>query len=473
MFKTQSRIQVLYIIADLIFIAMVFFMPYLIKFNYEAVKNANFKYLCFPNFPKYLVIFTFWAVLTVASLMRRGLYSTNRSITIPKEISSVLIALTYTTILPITIIFLAQYRFFSRSVFVANFVLLCLFLTLWRVIKRQILRVLVKKGFNNFNVLIIGGGEIARMVLEEIKAHPFLGLRVLGVIDNSQKDNQTDSPFLGELRDFARVCNKYFIDEVFITKNLAEDMLSNIFETGRSMLSAIRIVPPDFHMAMANIYTSYLGYIPFLTYKERTVSVSLLMTKRIFDFVVSFFLLIVLLPFFIVVAIIIKLDSSGSIFYVQKRMGLKGKVFNFYKLRSMYSDADEIKSSLFEKNESKGNIIFKIRNDPRITPFGSFLRRYSLDEFPQLINVLKGDMGLIGPRPFPVEESQKFEHSHLPRLTVRPGITGLAQIKGRSDLSAYHWIKWDLWYVNNLSLALDFMILWKTIPVVLKGKGAY
>jgi len=139
----------------------------------------------------------------------------------------------------------------------------------------------------------------------------------------------------------------------------------------------------------------------------------------------------------------------------------------------MIKEADELKSNLMDKNESRGNIIFKIRQDPRITNIGRFLRRYSLDELPQIFNVLKGDMSFIGPRPFPVEESQKLESNHMERLIIRPGITGLAQIRGRSDLSFYRWAKWDLWYINNWSLMLDLKILWWTGPVVLRGRGAY
>jgi lipopolysaccharide/colanic/teichoic acid biosynthesis glycosyltransferase len=166
------------------------------------------------------------------------------------------------------------------------------------------------------------------------------------------------------------------------------------------------------------------------------------------------------------------LESFGPVLYVSKRSGRKGVIFNFYKFRSMVENADNFKNVLKDKSEVKGPI-FKIRKDPRLTRVGSFLRKYSLDELPQLINVFKGDMSLVGPRPFPVEESQQIEYKHIPRLNIKPGITGLAQIKGRSDLSFSHWMRWDNWYLHNWSLGLDIKILLWTIPVVLKGKGAY
>ena len=146
--------------------------------------------------------------------------------------------------------------------------------------------------------------------------------------------------------------------------------------------------------------------------------------------------------------------------------------FDFYKFRSMVKDADEHKETLRKKSEVDGPI-FKIRNDPRLTTVGKILRRYSLDELPQLFNVIKGDMSLVGPRPFPIEESENFENKHIPRLNIRPGMTGLAQVKGRSDLKFDNCIRWDMWYIANWSLWLDLKILLWTIPAVLKGKGAY
>jgi len=159
-------------------------------------------------------------------------------------------------------------------------------------------------------------------------------------------------------------------------------------------------------------------------------------------------------------------------FYISKRSGKKGRIFNMYKFRSMIKNAENLRDALSCKSEVEGPI-FKIRRDPRLTRVGKILRKYSLDELPQLFNVLKGDMGLVGPRPFPVEESSKIEYKHIPRLNVRPGLTGLAQVKGRSNLKFNQWMRWDVWYVENWSLGLDARIILWTIPAVLRGKGAY
>ena len=182
--------------------------------------------------------------------------------------------------------------------------------------------------------------------------------------------------------------------------------------------------------------------------------------------------LVLFSPFFAIIAILIKLDSQGPVFYVSKRCGEKGRIFNFYKFRSMVKRAETYKDALRYKSEVEGPI-FKIKKDPRITRVGRYLRKYSLDELPQLINVIKGDMSLVGPRPFPVEESERIENKYISRLNIKPGITGLAQINGRSNLSFRHWARWDIWYINNWSLGLDLKILWLTMPAVLKTKGAY
>ena len=152
---------------------------------------------------------------------------------------------------------------------------------------------------------------------------------------------------------------------------------------------------------------------------------------------------------------------------------MKGINFNFYKFRSMVENADELKDKLLEQNEVRDKVMFKIKDDPRMTKLGKFLRRYSLDELPQLFNVLIGNMSLVGPRPPLLDEVEKYGCNHIDRLSIKPGITGLSQIRGRSDLSFSRWVRWDLWYVNNWSFGLDLKILWETIPVVLKGKGAY
>ncbi len=200
-----------------------------------------------------------------------------------------------------------------------------------------------------------------------------------------------------------------------------------------------------------------------ITYRKR---------KRILDIVGSAALLIVLFPLMLVMGILIKLTSRGSVFYKSPRVGLCGKTFPFYKFRSMYVDADKRKDALLEQNEREGPI-FKMRNDPRVTPIGRFMRKYSIDELPQLINVFVGHMSLVGPRPPLPREVEEYDEYMAERLSVRPGLTCYWQIMGRSDLTFEEWMELDHRYLNEMSVWVDLKILLKTPLAVLRGDGAY
>lgn len=197
------------------------------------------------------------------------------------------------------------------------------------------------------------------------------------------------------------------------------------------------------------------------------------LNKRIFDILASLILLVFLSLPMLAIAILIKLDSPGTIFYKQTRVGLKGKYFKVWKFRTMVKNASQLQKQLEAKNEISGGVLFKIKDDPRITKVGKILRRYSLDELPQLFNVLRGEMSLVGPRPLPIRDVEKFEPEHYFRHEVLPGITGLWQVSGRSDTDSENLFNLDFEYIQNWSLDLDFKILWRTVGVVLNSKGAY
>ncbi|MDI3503996.1 MAG: hypothetical protein PWP64_932 [Candidatus Cloacimonadota bacterium] len=195
--------------------------------------------------------------------------------------------------------------------------------------------------------------------------------------------------------------------------------------------------------------------------------------KTTFDILGSFILLIFFSPLFLVTAILIYITDPGPVFYVANRVGLNGAHFGFIKFRSMYVNAEQRKEQLLTQNESEDGVIFKMKNDPRITPVGRFLRRFSIDELPQLINVLKGDMSLVGPRPPLPEEVQQYTLQQRKRLHVKPGITCLWQIKGRSEIPFQQQVQLDLQYIRSQGIFKDLIILLKTIPAVITGKGAY
>jgi exopolysaccharide biosynthesis polyprenyl glycosylphosphotransferase len=217
-----------------------------------------------------------------------------------------------------------------------------------------------------------------------------------------------------------------------------------------------------------------IGQVPCLTIPAPILAGSDFWLKRYFDLICAAILLLVLSPVYLVVAVLIKLDSPGPVFFKQNRIGLHGQQFKIWKFRTMIVNAEKVQASLEAKNEIKDGVLFKLKDDPRITRIGKFLRLYSLDELPQLFNVLLGEMSLVGPRPLPIRDVEKFKTKHFIRQEVLPGITGLWQVSGRSDIDNFEdGVKLDISYIENWSFWLDLEILVKTVGVVLQKSGAY
>ncbi len=234
----------------------------------------------------------------------------------------------------------------------------------------------------------------------------------------------------------------------------------------------VRILADFFHNNLAKSSTDSFEGTPVVTLYTGTMDNGALLIKRIMDIILSSILLVLLFPLFLITMLAIKADSSGSAFFVQERLGFNKRRFNLYKFRTMVQDAEKLQENL-EKDNETGGPNFKIANDPRITKIGTFLRKSSIDELPQLLNVLKGDMSLVGPRPLPVRDYNEFDQRWFNRrFSVRPGITCLWQVRGRSDIPFVEWIKLDLNYIDHWSLGLDFKLLLQTIPAVLKASGA-
>jgi exopolysaccharide biosynthesis polyprenyl glycosylphosphotransferase len=472
MIKPSRKIYPAYFLVDSVIILFAFYTSYYFRYN-SLVNFCNFQQIQPPYLQEHLFIFTIWFILIMVAFKRRGLYATDRGLIIPKEIFRVVISILYTGIFVGAIVFFAKFKFFSRQVFFSSFFSLCFLLSGWRAIKKIILRKLIAKGFHNFNVVIAGAGKMGRFVLSQIRQNPWWGFKVVGFLDDYKDEPVDNVPVLGKLTDLANIAKRHFIEELIITIPSERENVSRLINFARDKRIGVRILPDSFFAPLPKLSVDYLGLIPVLTYKERKPHPAGLALKRLFDFVLSLVLLIILLPLLLTIAVLIKATSRGPVFHIQERVGFKGKHFNFYKFRSMVKDAELLKTNLADKNEVKDGIIFKIKKDPRITKIGRFLRLYSLDELPQLLNVLKGDMSLVGPRPPTPDEVSCYNHSQMQRLSLRPGITGMSQVRGRSDLTFRRWVKWDLWYINNWSFGLDLLILLWTIPAVSKRKGAY
>jgi exopolysaccharide biosynthesis polyprenyl glycosylphosphotransferase len=464
MHNLNKRIRFVYFFVDLALISFSFFLVFRLNFDLVPRNPVDIRL--------YLSTYIFWGIALIFFLHNAQLYYTNRFISILREWLSTARCVLLASILTVLFIFILKINIFSRTVFIESSMFLLLALSIWRAIKRVCVRYLIQRGYANYNVLIVGAGRVGLALAEEIKSFPYLGIRTIGFIDDERTGERDGTKILGKISDIEQIVKQYFIDEVYITipseRKISAEIIQKVTKFGKT----VRVVAEHFGLPYSEVRLNYLGVFPLLVYYEKSAHGAEGGVKRFLDIFISGTVLILLLPLFVIIACLIKLESFGPVFYISKRSGRKGIIFDFYKFRSMRENADSFKHALRDKSEVKGPI-FKIREDPRLTRVGKFLRKYSIDELPQLINVLKGDMSLVGPRPFPVEESRQIEYKHIPRLNIKPGITGLAQIKGRSDLSFNHWMRWDNWYLHNWSLGLDIKILLWTIPVVLKGKGAY
>jgi exopolysaccharide biosynthesis polyprenyl glycosylphosphotransferase len=235
----------------------------------------------------------------------------------------------------------------------------------------------------------------------------------------------------------------------------------------------VRVRAEIFQLHTAKAYADELEGMPVLTFRSGPKEDWRLIAKRLIDILASAALLLMLAPLFAVVALLIKLNSQGPVFFTQERIGFNKRRFAMLKFRTMINGAEKQQETLEGYNEADGPV-FKIKNDPRVTPVGRFLRRFSIDELPQLINVLMGDMSLVGPRPLPVRDVERIDvASHKRRFSIKPGLTCLWQVNGRSNIGFEEWVRMDLQYIDQWSLGLDMLILLKTIPAVFKGPGAY
>lgn len=465
-------IKFIYIAIDILFLVLTIY--FICLFRQSTLPfEVTFKNVFLESSSEYHYVFLFWILTTIILNSSFSLYETKREMFETFEIWRVIQSVALASLLTIVAVFLAKIQDFPRSIVVIGFFAFSFLLSLWRILKRVYVEYLVAQGYNNFNAVIIGAGRVGKTLAEEIAKRKGLGIQVVGYLDDFKENSPSaDGPrILGKISDFKNVANREFINKVFITIHHDSKVFLHILEEAKELGIAVRVIPEGFELIQDECQRYNVGFIPILGYWD-AARPKHHFGKRLFDFLSALFLCILLMPFLIILAIVIKLDSPGPIFYFSKRYGQRGRIFNMLKFRSMVQDADKAQEKYKAMNEVDGPI-FKIKNDPRITSVGRFLRKYSIDELPQLFNVLFGDMSLVGPRPFPVDQVQKEDLRQLTRLRVRPGITGLWQIKGRSDVSFAQLLKLDLWYINNWSFWLDVSILLQTLPVVIKGKGAY
>lgn len=371
----------------------------------------------------------------------------------------------------------------SRSLIILFFVFNIIFVNLFRFIGIKILSWFKERGVLSEKVAIIGENEQTVSIANFLRKKRYLGAIFSGYItlgekkENISPDLENDL-ILGSIDDIQNLVRKHNINRIiFVDKSLPEKKLFSLIELCEKLDVRFEILPDFYNFAGREINLNEIEGIPLIQLRGFRLTEGDLLIKRILETLTCLILFILLFPFFVFITLLIKLESKGPAIFRQKRFGKKGKIFEIYKFRSMYEDASARRVEIEDYSE-KGGFIFKIKDDPRITKVGRFIRRYSIDELPQLVNVIKGEMCLVGSRPLPVEDlidversefkSWFYNRSHLP-----PGLTGLWQVSGRSNTDFEDMVKYDLYYIQNWSLWLDIKIILKTMFVVIKGVGAY
>ncbi|HXZ39503.1 MAG TPA: sugar transferase [Terriglobales bacterium] len=317
------------------------------------------------------------------------------------------------------------------------------------------------------NVLIVGAGPVGRRVAYTLQQDSARKRVIRGFLDQSQP---VAGDVLGRVEDLATIARREFVDEIILAISPHSDVARRAIAQARRNRIDVKLVPDLLGADPAQVMFERFGGMPVLTLCEEQIPVFGLLLKRIVDVLLSATALLLAAPVLAAIVFAIKLDSPGPVLYRATRMGLKGRRFLCYKFRTMVTDADKLKEKLRQRNEREG-AFFKMNDDPRITRVGKALRRYSLDELPQLWNVLRGEMSLVGPRPHPLDDVQRYQLEDLQRLEVTPGLTGLWQVTARRDPSFQRSVALDREYIGYWSLRMDFWILCKTVGAVLRGEG--
>lgn len=477
---TQKRIyQFVLCLVDCIALALAFYLAYKLRFNYGVAlvqnvdaSSADYARLSLTLLPIWLLLFQI-----------QGLYSFRNLMGGLTEYSKVFNACTAGMMVVIVVSFLMPDTFFvARAWLLMAWAFAFLFVAIGRLFLRRLAYALRSNGFFVTPTIVIGINDEARALAENLRNRVSSGFELLGFVDPGMTDNDYDRrtsiqglPIFGSLRTLPSIVERYSINEVVIASSaLGGEQLVWISQQLAGLPNVqMKLSSGLYEVFTTNMHVATHGSVPLMSITRLRLNAFESALKMLLDYSLILLALPFLLPVFLVAALLVKLDSPGPIFHRRRVMGIGGKQFDAFKFRSMYVNGDEILSQHPElKAELKAN--HKLKWDPRITKVGNFLRRTSLDELPQLINVLRGEMSLVGPRMIAPAETEMYGRMKDNLLTVKPGLTGLWQVSGRSDLSYEERVRLDMLYIRNYSIWLDVQILFfQTLPVVLKGSGAY
>ncbi len=470
------------ILFDAFIVSIAFFLAYFLRqhfrifYKLDLIPSTQVVSGSIASISDYLVVLFVVVSIWCFMLYLSGMYRAMRTRTL-FEIMGIIIKSTFLAILAFgTVIFLFKLAFVSRMFFALLVVASATFLLLEKVAVFSIMQYVRRRGLNYRSLLIVGTGRRAADFINRIQDHPEWGFKIIGAVDDEPGrgiKKVKDIKIIGTLKDISKILHKHAVDEViFVVPRLRLNHIENAVNACETEGIKATIAVDLFDLKIARAHATDIDGIPLLTFETTVAKEWQLYVKRAMDVALSGLGIIILSPLLLIVAVLIKLTSSGPVLFKQHRLGLNGRKFVLYKFRTMYKGAQEILSKVENLNEMDGPD-FKKKKIHWITPVGRLIRKFSIDEFPQLFNVFVGHMSLIGPRPTVPDEVSLYRSWQRRRFSMKPGITCLWQIRGRNKLGFEEWMKLDLEYLDNWSLWFDFKILIKTIPVVLFGIGAY
>ena len=415
----------------------------------------------------YLIVIILWT----AVFLFQSVYDPKNVYKITDELQNVTLATSLAALVFAGVLYLF-FRDFSRWLFVTFVLLDLIFLLGWRLWARLILR-LGRLPAAEKRVLIVGAGRVGRRVGQMIRDNDWMGLQLVGYLDDARDKQPQPMPILGSVAQARAVITQHQIDDVVVAlPQRAYGQVNKLVVDLHDLPVNVRVVPDYFSLALYRASVEDFGGLPMINLRDPALNDVQRLVKRLFDLLVGGLTFLITLPLLLLIALLLRLDSPGPVFFRQQRVGENGRIFPMVKFRSMVVGAEKMQPKINGEDEN-GNLIHKMEDDPRVTRIGRFLRRTSLDELPQLINVLKGDMSLVGPRPELPWLVGQYELWQRKRFAVPQGMTGWWQVNGRSDKPMHLHTEDDLYYIQNYSLWMDIYILLKTPWVVLRGKGAY
>ena len=461
-------------VLDVLLIHLGFVLAYWIRYDLQwPLPVADSNYVPFDEYVSTEIVFV---VLLVAVYVAHKVYVYSRGQSWIEEMATVFSGTMSGTMLMIVITYFFPELSYSRGFFPLAAMTILTLLTLGRIVKRVVLNQLRRRGVGIKQVLVVGAGEVGRTVMRTIVARPELGYRLAGFVDDDPVKGETDLgriKALGNLDTITEIICAYGMDVVIITLpwNYHRKILRIVRQCERHNVQSY-IVPDLFQITINQVGIEHLGEVPMIGLREEAIGRGWRIIKRAFDMIVALCIVVLGAPIWLLISLAILLDSPGPVIFKQTRLGEGERPFTFLKFRTMIQGADAQKETLLEENGTDRRLP-KIKDDPRVTHVGRWLRKHSMDEIPQFINVLRGDMSIVGPRPAIPSEVDLYLLWHRHRMDVPAGITGMWQVSGRSDLSFDEAALLDIWYAENWSFLLDLEIMLKTIGVMVWGRGAY